>query len=433
MEEQSNSPRYPAYPRYKDSGIDWLGQVPEGWETRRLKYLSKTKLRYGANESGVAYDKALPRYIRITDFSHDGKLSGKGKLSLTFAQSEGYYLEDGDILFARSGATVGKSYQFRKRMEREDHYAFAGYLIKCSPDENIILSDYLFYYTNSIVFNKWKDSVFSKATIENIGADKYSNLSVPFPSLQLQYSIIAFLDKKVAQIDRAVAQKEELITLLQERRQVLIQQAVTRGLDPDAPLKDSGIDWIGEIPAHWEVMNLRYAFKFLDSKRVPLSSVDRESRTGPYPYYGASGIIDYVDDYLFDEELILIAEDGANLLSKSTPLAFVASGKFWVNNHAHVLKPKFTGFKYWAELLSLIDYTTSITGAAQPKLSRENLGSIKVIVPTSGEITQISEYVDEVSLKVKKAIALQQEQIARLREYKTVLIDEAVTGKIKVS
>ena len=144
------------------------------------------------------------------------------------------------------------------------------------------------------------------------------------------------------------------------------------------------------------------------------------------------GIIDYVDDYIFNEKTILIAEDGANLLSKSTPLAFVAEGKYWVNNHAHILQSKFEGFLYWAELLSLIDYTVYISGAAQPKLSRENLGAVKVIVPPQTEILEIANLIKKKSWKFSEAMALQQTQIKKLKEYKATPINSAVTGKIKV-
>src|SRR5690606_8731296 len=119
----------------KDSDIEWIGEIPENWEVKSLKYMLNEKLKYGANESGIDYDPNLPRYIRITDFSDSGKLSEENKLSLSWKNGKDYLLKDGDILFARSGATVGKSYQFKKSMSQEKHYAFAGYLIKASIDE----------------------------------------------------------------------------------------------------------------------------------------------------------------------------------------------------------------------------------------------------------------------------------------------------------
>ena len=233
-------------------------------------------------------------------------------------------------------------------------------------------------------------------------------------------------------IDQAIGIKQKQIELLKERRQILIHKAVTRGLNPNVKTKESGVEWIGEIPEGWEVKNLRYAFEFLNNRRIPLSAIEREKMQGNFPYYGASGIIDYVDNYIFDEQLILIGEDGANLLSKSTPLAFIADGKYWVNNHAHILKPLFEGFNYWAEQLSLIDYTVFISGAAQPKLSRGNLSSVKVIVPTLKDLDEISCHLEIVSNKIAAAISFKEKEIEKLKEYKVTLINSAVTGKIKV-
>jgi len=267
---------------------------------------------------------------------------------------------------------------------------------------------------------------------QTISFNHIANSILVAPPLPEQHAIAAFLDDKCERIDEAVRIKEAQIALLRERRQILIQEAVTRGLNPDAPMKDSGIDWIGQIPAHWDLRSIRYAFRFRNNQRIPISASEREGKSGEYPYYGASGIIDYVEDYIFDEDLILIAEDGANLLSKSTPLAFVATGKYWVNNHAHILEPLFKGFEYWAELLSAADYTVYISGSAQPKLTQDRLSSVRVPIPPTAERNAIIDLIKRESLKFSKAITLKQDQITALKEYKTSLINAAVTGKIKV-
>lgn len=211
----------------KDSGVDWIGEIPEHWEVRKLKYCLNSKLKYGANESGVEYDLDLPRYIRITDFGFDGKLSEDKKLSLTWLQGKDYLLKDGDILFARSGATVGKSYQFKTSMSFEKHYSFAGYLIKAEANEEIILSDYLYLYTNSNLFGNWKSAIFNKATIENIGADKYSTLSVVVPPVIEQKEILLEYNTKNEKIAKAISIKEQEIEKLKEYKTVLIDQVVT--------------------------------------------------------------------------------------------------------------------------------------------------------------------------------------------------------------
>lgn len=213
--------------KLKDSGVEWIGKIPEHWEVRKLKYCLTSKLKYGANESGVEYDENLPRYIRITDFGFDGDLSENKKLSLTWKQGNDYLLKDGDILFARSGATVGKSYQFKLSMSTEKHYAFAGYLIKAEPDESIILSDFLYLYTNSNLFENWKSAIFSKATIENIGADKYSTLNVVLPPVKEQQEILVEYKLKNEKLTKAISLKQQEIEKLKEYKTVLIDNVVT--------------------------------------------------------------------------------------------------------------------------------------------------------------------------------------------------------------
>ncbi len=213
--------------KMKDSGVEWIGEIPEGWEVKKLKYCLNGKLKYGANESGIEYDISLPRYVRITDFGQDGKLSEDNKLSLSWKQGKDYLLKDGDILFARSGATVGKTYQFKKSMSVESEYSFAGYLIKAESNEEIILSDFLYLYTNSNLFNKWKEGIFIKATIENIGADKYSQLQVIIPPVTQQKEILSKFKEDDGKFSTAISLKEQEIEKLKEYKATLINSAVT--------------------------------------------------------------------------------------------------------------------------------------------------------------------------------------------------------------
>lgn len=213
--------------KLKDSGVAWIGEIPEHWEVKKLKYILKNKLKYGANESGLEYDIDLPRYVRITDFGTDGKLNEENKLSLSWKNGGDYLLKDGDILFARSGATVGKTYQFKKSMSIENDYCFAGYLIKAEANEEIVFSDFLYLYTNSELFNKWKDSVFIKATIENIGADKYSQLYVIVPPLNEQKTILFNYENDSKKIEIAISLKQQEIEKLKEYKSSLINSVVT--------------------------------------------------------------------------------------------------------------------------------------------------------------------------------------------------------------
>ena len=209
--------------------------------------------------------------------------------------------------------------------------------------------------------------------------NEFKELDLPIPSISEQDKIANFLDRKTEQIDELIRIKERRIELLQEQRTTLINQAVTKGLDPNVEMKPSGVEWIGEIPVHWIISKVKHEFESLDNLRIPLNAETRGSmKLKVYDYYGASGIIDKVENYIFDEPLILIGEDGANLHLRSTSLAFKATGKYWVNNHAHVLKPKHGNIDYLANMLESLDYTHYITGAAQPKLTSEHLMNITV-------------------------------------------------------
>ncbi len=192
--------------------------------------------------------------------------------------------------------------------------------------------------------------------------------------------------------------------------------------------KDSGVDWLGVIPEHWEVKKLKHIFNNINSIRVPLSAEERGKMVSRvYDYYGASGVIDQVENYLFDEENILIGEDGANLLTRSKRLAFIASGKYWVNNHAHIIKPKTGNIRFFCELLEMIDYSIWVTGSAQPKLTQEALMNIQLLEPPIEEQTIIANYLDHKTTQIDHLIAKKEQFIQLLEEERVAVINQAVT------
>ncbi|MFU2206275.1 restriction endonuclease subunit S [Streptococcus pluranimalium] len=208
----------------KDSGVDWIGEIPEGWEVKRLKYVLQTPLQYGANATGDNYDETLPRYIRITDIDSNGNLKDTGRQSLNEREAFPYILKDGDVLFARSGATVGKTFLYRETYGKS---AFAGYLIKAEVNQKMILPEYLVYYTQSYLFDIWKEQSFIQSTIQNIGADKYNNLQIVLCSITEQAEIIEYLNNKVSKINQMIAIKQEQIENINQQRQTLIYDVVT--------------------------------------------------------------------------------------------------------------------------------------------------------------------------------------------------------------
>ena len=183
---------------------------------------------------------------------------------------------------------------------------------------------------------------------------------------------------------------------------------------------------LGIIPKEWEVKRLGEVCSFLDSQRIPIKDADRGEMQGKYPYYGASGIIDYVNDYIFDDDLILLGEDGANILMRSTPLAFLVSGKIWVNNHAHVLKTK-QGFNryYVCNYLETLSYNKYNTGTAQPKLNREVCEKIPVLLPPEEEQNRISTLMTVWDTCIEK----QSKMIEKLKLRKRALMQQLLTGK----
>lgn len=215
----------------KDSGIEWIGSIPSTWNIHRLKYIVKSPLQYGANESGLDYDDELPRYVRITDIDNNGNLKDTDKQSLNMNIAKPYLLEDNDILLARSGATVGKAFLYHKN---DGPCAFAGYLIRAKCKTKL-LSKLAYYYTMSNCYNAWKNSIFSQATIPNIGADKYSNLIIPISTNTAeQKTIIDYLDAKCADIDTILADKQKQLDTLTEYKKSLIYEYVTGKKDVPA-------------------------------------------------------------------------------------------------------------------------------------------------------------------------------------------------------
>ena len=259
------------------------------------------------------------------------------------------------------------------------------------------------------------------------------SVCIPFPPPLEQAAIVRYLDCVDRRIRRYVSAKRKLIALLEEEKQAVVNRAVTRGLDPNVRLKPSGVEWLGDVPEHWELPRVKNEFLSLNHRRIPLSAVERGVMSlRRYDYYGASGAIDRVEEYLFDDELLLIAEDGANLVLRNLPLAIIARGKFWVNNHAHILKPRRGNLEYLAAVMERLDYTPWISGAAQPKLTQDRLMSIPIAVPPRFEQDEIIARANAQTSGLTAAIARARRQIELLQEYRTRLIADVVTGKLDV-
>jgi len=197
---------------------------------------------------------------------------------------------------------------------------------------------------------------------------------------------------------------------------------------PYPAYRDSGVEWLGEVPGHWEVKKLSWLTDCLDGRRVPLNAEERGRMQGEYPYWGANSIVDYVDRWLFDEKLVLLGEDGAPFFDRSKSVAFQVTGKIWVNNHAHVLRPRpIIESKFLAHVLNCVDYRAFIDGTTRDKLTQGDMNAIPIQYPPVPEQQTIATFLDHQTARIDTLIAKKQRLIELLQEKRTALITHAVT------
>ena len=407
------------YDEYADSNIPWVKEIPSHWRVLRGKNVLSLLNRPAKDDDEI-----------ITCF-RDGEVTlrkNRREDGFTVSLQEiGYQgIEPGDLVVHGMDGFAGA-------------IGISDSRGKSTPVLNVMDSSenkrYLMYYLRAAAI---KDVFMSLSTgIRVRSCDlRWNKLSVfPFvvPQKEEQEHIAAFLDQKIVEINSIINEAKASIEEYKTWKASIIYEAVTKGLDPNAEMKESGIAWIGRIPAHWKISRIKNETSNLDYMREPISAEKRENKLGLFDYYGASGVIDKIDDYNVDDTVLLIGEDGANLRMRNLPLVYRASGKFWVNNHAHILKVNSkNNYGYMAYLLEVGDYTVYITGAAQPKLSQFNLMRFPIPVAPRNEQDKIEAYLDARVTKINSAIAEKEALIADLESYKKSLIFEVVTGKRRV-
>lgn len=429
--------KYPAYDAYRPSPFSWMDRVPRHWGASALRWLSNRYAGGTPDKGNDAYweDGTIP-WLN-SGAVNDGYITAPSELITPegLANSSAKWIPKGALVMALAGQGKTKGMVAQLGIATTCNQSMAAIIPARRLD-----SRYLYWWLTAN-YQNIRNLAGGEAR-DGLNLDLLGSIPCPIPPLAEQQTIARFLDAKTAQIDVLVAQKRQLVDKLKEKRQALIARTVTRGLPPEATraagleptpeVRESGVEWLGRIPKHWAAKAVRYIFRNRNSRRVPLSSEERADLDKLYPYYGASGVIDMVDDYLFDEPLILVAEDGANLLSRSTPLAFLATGKYWVNNHAHILKPLRGDIRYWVATLETFDFSPLITGAAQPKLTADRLGGIRLPVPPEAEQVAIADYLANKTAELDGLVAQANEAIDRVTEYRVALITAAVLGEIDV-
>ncbi|HEC78686.1 MAG TPA: restriction endonuclease subunit S [candidate division WOR-3 bacterium] len=205
-------------------------------------------------------------------------------------------------------------------------------------------------------------------------------------------------------------------------------QTTARRYRPYPRYKDSGIEWLGEIPEHWEIKRLKYVTRCLDGRRIPLNAEQRGRMQGEYPYWGANGIVDYLNDWLFDEKLVLLGEDGAPFFERFKDVAFFVTGKVWVNNHIHVLRAlRSTEPRYLVHVLNMTDYAAFIDGTTRDKLTQDKMNHIPVLFPPVDEQRAIAAFLDRETVRIDVLIEKKERQIELLQEKRAAGISHAVT------
>ena len=405
------------YSEYKDSGAQWLGKIPKHWDVIKAKYLWNEVFSF--SENGSENLLSVSQYDGVTQAKNESRsesLKGYKKVAKDNLVINIMLAWMGGLGVSEYNGIVSPAYCVY-RLKKAANPKFMHYLYK-TP---MYLAEFARHSTG-VIPSRWR-----------MYTDDFGQVLTLIPPIDEQDKIVSYLDKVTSKIDEAIVQQQKMIDLFTERKQIIINNAVTKGLNPDAPMKDSGVDWIGEIPEHWELKQYRHLFHNLDYLRKPITA-DLRSRNNPlYDYYGASGIIDKIDHFNIEDKVLLIAEDGANLLLRNLPLIYKAEGRFWVNNHAHILKPIKDDYDFLAYVMESTDYTLYITGSAQPKLSQANLKAVKLPIPPLYEQLKIVEHIKAKTEGIDFSIYNAKRMLTLLQERKQIIINDVVTGKVKVS
>lgn len=423
---------------YKDSGVEWLGVIPHDWDCVRMKFLFKDisiKNRANAELLSVTQNQGVvPRnWVENRMVMPSGNLGSfkfieKGDFAISLRSFEG------GLEFCHHDGIISPAYTVLKAQRNFDSQ-FYKYLFKC----------YSF-------ISELQTSVVGIREGKNISYPELSYSFLPIPSKQEQTRIAAFLDRKTAQIDQAIAQKERLIELLKERRQILIQNAVTRGLNPNVRMKDSGVEWIGMIPEHWKVLRVKQCSNKISKGTTPSTEGRSILDEGAIRYIKAENI---QDGLITDHPAHFIDEKTNSLIKRSelreNDVLFVIAGATlgkvaiisraetpsntnqavaFVRPNSNVF-PRFLSIWLTSSVIKELTWLDAVQ-SAQPNLSMENLGNFPILLPDFEEQKSIIGYVQNIETKIATAITCKQAEIEKLKEYKATLINSAVTGKIKV-
>lgn len=437
------------YLEYKDSGVEWIGEIPEGWNSSRLKYILTDKVTDGPHETPSFIEEGIP-FLSV-DGIQNGELIFEGCRFVSLEDHERFSrkckVEKDNILMGKA-ASIGKI----ARVKVDFEFSIWSPLALLKPKMTEVNPVFLEYALKSSETQYQVEILCTSNTQKNISMDDIHLITITLPPLSEQQTIATYLDRKTHQIDTLIENKQKLIDLLKEQRAAIINHAVTKGLNPNVKLKDSGIEWLGEIPEHWDVKKLKYFAMINPTKDNSLLSKDSGTLVTFLPMEMVNEDGTFITDMKKPiKELwngFTYFEENDTIVAKITPCFENGKGAFLENLDSMI---GFGSTEFYV-LREIPDVSTSkylyyitrtnlfrkmgeafMTGAAgQKRVPTNFIADFIIGLPSVDEQREITDYLDEQTTRMDKSIEKQERQIDHLKEYRTALISEVVTGKIDV-
>lgn len=430
----------------KDSGVEWIGEIPSSWKVYKNKYLLEEMYSGGtpiATNDAFYPDQGTP-FVSISDMSNDDFVSTTKKFvsDAGIADKKLKVLPVGTILYSIY-ATIGAISELK--IDATISQAIVAFTLK-----DQCIKQYYKYCLSSM--REYISSETNDNTQFNLSAEKVSRFRFPLPLFEEQHRIADYLDTKCAQIDRAIARQQEVIEKLKEYKLSVITEAVTKGLNPDVPMKDSGIEWIGDIPEGWEVSALKnyidvlpgYAFASLDfdtENGVPLLRGVNVTPSGlrwDDVVYWNKPITDELEAFLLCENDIVFGLDRP-WINEGTRITIISKSDLpclLLQRVCRIRSTEGLDFRivyYWLSSLMFQEVVSlATTGVSVPHISTRQIGNFSIVVPSITEQCEIVDYLDSKCSSIDSVISQKNGIIGKLTEYKRSLIYEVVTGKREV-
>jgi type I restriction enzyme S subunit len=379
------------YERYKPSGIEWIGEIPEHWDLGKLKYVASVQ---PSNVDKKTIEGELPvllcNYMDVYKNEFIDNSINFMEATATKDEIEKFKIKQGDVLVTKDSETADDIASPAIVKSDFENVICAYHLTQIRPNGDELIGEYLFRLFQEHRYKGQFEVSANGVTRFGLSVSAFSDAFVPLPSPDEQNAIAAYLDEKTARIDKLIANKQRLIELLKEERTAIINQAVTKGINPEVKLKPSGIDWLGDIPAHWTVKKLKYVTRLKSGEGITADSIRDE---GEYPVFGGNGLRGYTSSYSHEGDFVLIGRQGALCGNIN-----YAKGKFWASEHAVVVTPIARYNLIWVgELLRTMNLNQYSQSAAQPGLAVEKIQNLFIPVPSIEEQNSISAHISYLS------------------------------------